>query len=450
MAATAVTLGYTPEKGINYTYVTDSSADWGAVPNTTYFYNKADKLPYYKDGTGTVLSVFSASGASGKFGIPDSSGAYTYYSTLNAAMTAAVSGQTIEMFTDYTETGATEITLKDGVNINGNGHTYTKNTNDATHILITTAGVNINCSINNLTFVRSVGTGKVFQSGPYTLGNSNIDFTGTIMKNTGSSGAFESIDINVFNLIAMSYGVSNALAFNTGRIKNCIGINFSSGRGFFLFGNGGTAEQCFGESNSGDGFYNDGRAINCTGYSSSGTGFVSLNYAQNCTGRSISSTGFAGYYDTVEQVDCIGTSISGIGFVSAGGNASGCTGFSQGNYGTTLSNTCLHSNFTSISSAAPAIWSLNSTNSELINGYAACRWNNASGYGLRGWGGLMPSKILNVTFKLNNASAPYLYNDGIAASLSLRGNTYLGGAVYNANLTQAIVATQDNQGNIFL
>lgn len=58
MAATAVSLGYTPEKGVNYTYVTDSSSDWSSVPNSTYFYDKTDKLPHYKNAAGTVLEVF--------------------------------------------------------------------------------------------------------------------------------------------------------------------------------------------------------------------------------------------------------------------------------------------------------------------------------------------------------------------------------------------------------
>ena len=76
MAATPVTLGYIPEKGINYTYITDSSADWAAVPNSTYFYDKTDKLPHYKDSTGAILEVFSSGAASGRFGISDSNGAY--------------------------------------------------------------------------------------------------------------------------------------------------------------------------------------------------------------------------------------------------------------------------------------------------------------------------------------------------------------------------------------
>jgi hypothetical protein len=60
MAATAVTT--TMAGAVNYTYVTDTSADWALVPNSTYFYDKADKLVHYKDSGGTVLELFSAGG----------------------------------------------------------------------------------------------------------------------------------------------------------------------------------------------------------------------------------------------------------------------------------------------------------------------------------------------------------------------------------------------------
>jgi Flp pilus assembly secretin CpaC len=56
MAATAITT--TMAGAINYTYVTDSSADWASVPNSTYFYDKADKLVHYKDSTGIVQEVY--------------------------------------------------------------------------------------------------------------------------------------------------------------------------------------------------------------------------------------------------------------------------------------------------------------------------------------------------------------------------------------------------------
>jgi len=51
----------TPAAGINYTFITDNSADFPSVANSTYFYNKADKLVRFKNATGIVLEVFSGS-----------------------------------------------------------------------------------------------------------------------------------------------------------------------------------------------------------------------------------------------------------------------------------------------------------------------------------------------------------------------------------------------------
>ena len=62
MAVTTLNLGYIPEKGINYTHMTDSSTDWASVANSTYFYDKTDKLVHYKDSTGVVLEVFTQGG----------------------------------------------------------------------------------------------------------------------------------------------------------------------------------------------------------------------------------------------------------------------------------------------------------------------------------------------------------------------------------------------------
>ena len=60
MAVTAVTT--TMAGAINYTVVTDTSADWASVANSTYFYDKADKLVHYKDSTGVIQEIFSAPG----------------------------------------------------------------------------------------------------------------------------------------------------------------------------------------------------------------------------------------------------------------------------------------------------------------------------------------------------------------------------------------------------
>ena len=52
-----------PQTGIQFTKVTDSSADWTSVSNSTYFYDKTDKLVHYKDSTGTVLELFATGGS---------------------------------------------------------------------------------------------------------------------------------------------------------------------------------------------------------------------------------------------------------------------------------------------------------------------------------------------------------------------------------------------------
>jgi hypothetical protein len=44
--------------GVNYTATTDSSIDWSAVTNSTYFYDKATKLAYYKNSSGTIIGAY--------------------------------------------------------------------------------------------------------------------------------------------------------------------------------------------------------------------------------------------------------------------------------------------------------------------------------------------------------------------------------------------------------
>jgi hypothetical protein len=48
---------------LEYTHTTDTSADFAAVPNSTYFFNKADNLTYYKDSIGSVLGIFTGGAA---------------------------------------------------------------------------------------------------------------------------------------------------------------------------------------------------------------------------------------------------------------------------------------------------------------------------------------------------------------------------------------------------
>ena len=94
-----------------------STTKHGFVPKGTNVGN------YLKDD-GTWAAVSGGGGASGIWGVSNSSGVYTYYATYQLAVAAATSGQTIEMFGSITESTANHI-LKNGVNINYNGYTLT-------------------------------------------------------------------------------------------------------------------------------------------------------------------------------------------------------------------------------------------------------------------------------------------------------------------------------------
>lgn len=61
MAVTTVNNGLSQVYGIKYTVITDTSADWASVSNSTYFYDKNDKLPYFKDSSGNVIDIFKDS-----------------------------------------------------------------------------------------------------------------------------------------------------------------------------------------------------------------------------------------------------------------------------------------------------------------------------------------------------------------------------------------------------
>lgn len=54
--------------GVKYTHTTTDSADWGSVSNDTYFYDLDTELVYYKNGSGVVLEIFSATNGAGGSG----------------------------------------------------------------------------------------------------------------------------------------------------------------------------------------------------------------------------------------------------------------------------------------------------------------------------------------------------------------------------------------------
>ncbi len=440
-----------PAGAINYTFTTDTSADWASVANSTYFYDKADKLVHFKNSSGTVLEIFAAGGsASGIFGISNTSGVYTYYTTLTLAMAAATSGQVIEMFANYTETGAVAITLKDGVNIQGNGYTYTLNNSGLLSALVCPTTTGIKISILNLIVIRTGSTATTFDNAALfsSTGGGLIDCSGSTFRNDGSGcGIVTSSGIEFINATC----VANTDYGSYGSYQACIATNITaySTSGFAIrIHSSGTINNSYGYSDSGVGVYGGyyANVSNCTGVSNSGIGLNNFGNTDNSTGKSNTGTGLQqqGYGIAT---NCSGFSVSGAGIMNYN-TMSHCVGISSSSYGIRMGYGATY-NSTARTTSGIAMWNTNG-NPQLYNVIAINEWNNAAGYGLRGNGGSLPNTILNCTFILANATAPYFYNDNVAQAIRLRGNTYLGGGAYNANLTQAITAVEDSQGNIYL
>lgn len=375
-----------------------------------------------------------ASGSSGGIvGIANSSGVYTYYTTLSLAMTAAVSGQTIELFSDITETGSVTITLKNGVNINGNGHTYTLSVNDGTNAF---TGANLQMEFYNLKVIR---TGRANGNGGYVLLSSNVSLTiikcyGTTFINTfgeccvlnncslygiNAIGYYNAITdygaSKIYNAICESNGLGYGISTSFGSVYNSTGISVTTSG---ILCNGEVYES-IGISTSGIGI--EGQKItNSTGISTSGTALSSAE-ARNCVG--ISTSGIAGngtFYNS--------TLISSSNYAITGGGAGGKI----------------------YNSYAQSTSSPTSLATNMYSSTVRCLWNNAGGNCTTSFG-VSSFEILNSFLEVTNASA-YCITGYIGSTWKYSNNSFKGAttAVNSTNITQGITNTSDTKGNILI
>jgi hypothetical protein len=452
MAVTSAT-GF-PSKGIDFTKITDTSADFASVANSTYFYNLADKIVRYKDSTGAVLEIFSASGgASGVFGISNTSGVYTYYATPALAYAAATVGQTIELFADYTTSGSEVLTITKNVNWNGNGHTWTKTAADETAIF-TSGYASCKFSILNLNLVRQNGTNPngVLVSNLFNgenLVSGRIIMTGSYFENQSTTGSHTAL-----SLYPSSLEIVGLTAKSTNLGVYIGGGNIITDSSIYGVQGGtvsGTANNCYfnGTTDFG-GWCNNGTFNNCVGVSVSGSGILGGGYIYNSIGRSVTGYGIE-TSAIIDLVNCTGISVSGIGcwlYNTTSKNLVNNTFISSSSYGIRFQAPYCF-NTTTISTSNYSFWDTGS-NGRIYNANIITSWNNAAGYGLFGSGTLLPTSIIDCRFNLANSTAPYISNGGTARVINMRGNTYEGGAAFAANITQGITRTEDNQGNIYL
>ena len=430
--------------------------------------------------------------SSGRFGIADSGGTYTYYTTLTSAMSAATAGQTIEMFTDYIETGNVTINLKNGVNINGNGHTYTLN-NNGTDSCLSDNGVAVSVSILNLNLKRIGATTSSNTNTTCLLvfGASKIDFNGSkaygsnsvsvIINNSSATVsnvyAYGDTGLNAAITVYIASGkMDNSVVYNNtnnaayytnaivniGTIVNCVAYTTSGGYSIY---NQGEMIDCVGYSTAvtafGGGINNYGTAIGSTGFSSGGNGFYAYmnTLNENCNGYSSGGVGFTvNGFINCKVMNCNGFSSASYGIYAYNGYIINSTAWSTVNYG--LYNTNAGdglsniSNCTVTSDSSAALFCNSNTNTVISNNTITSRYNNASGHavvlGATAFAGPPNPDILNNTLIVANASANCIYTT-IASTIKYSSNVFKNSATpINANITQGIVNTQDNQGNILI
>jgi hypothetical protein len=428
-----LTLTTKMSSGVNYTHTTASPSDWGSVPNETYFFDITNKVVYFKNVLGSVIGAFDGA-SSGKIGISDASGSYTFYTTLTLAMAAAVSGNTVELFSDIVETGSVEVALKDGVNINGNGHTYTLNVDDSTNALTCSSGT---VELHNFKGVRS--------------GRSNgstgvaLDCTGAIVKSFGS------VIINTYG-VAVENGVAiydlSAVAYSHGikgvtNLYNCRGESIGNGDGIHTS----NAFFCEGKAVTGFGFNNQWNIVeNSHGKSTSGTAIYSYRPV-NSTGISTSGVGIHAY---TSGYNCVGISIS---------NYAGQTGGNGSFHNSTLiSSSGLATNLCALYNCyAQSSTNVVTNRSNIYNSTIRSLWNSANGH-LTNTNVIMTINIVNSTLIVANSSAYCITGYAAGNPVTTKSvwnwsnNTFIGSnaPVNTTNITQGITNTSDTQGNILL
>lgn len=299
MAATAVTTSMAG--AINYTYVTDTSADWASVPNNTYFYDKADKLVHYKNSGGTVLEIF---GVSGLTYFTEAQSTAAPNATVNVdSLTAVAATANADIALVPKGTGALTLAIPDGTATGGD-----KRGTNAVDLQIARTNTNQVASGANSAILgsgnRAYGTNSVAVGTSSVAGGVNAIALGSGASATGS------------NSVAMAQGSAtgtNSIAFGT-RAKATYfdslamgGYTYvdttASGQYSTAIGGGNTASGDFSMAWGGYGNLASGYQSYSSGVNTIASGSQSYSSGVNTNTFSITGRQTRGYYNTANG-DC--------------------------------------------------------------------------------------------------------------------------------------------------
>ena len=383
-------------------------------------------------------------GSSGVFGISNSSGVYTYYATLTLAMASATSGQVIEMFADVTETGAVSVTLKNGVNINGNGHTYTLSNSGTANALIDN-NVAVSCEIFNIKIVRTLGATpsntanmclSIFST------TSEIKCSNAFFKNTNGTSILNLG--NLWGVSAVSTNGTSGTIYSGGNIYDSYVESTNSNA---LFGNAGNIINCTGIANTSSIGINmtSGNVYNSFGKSATGNGLNGAGKFYNSIGVSTTGNAIEAFSGT-EINQCTGISTSGYGISGNGYFAYQCRFISSSAYGAGGGTGAEHYDCSHESTSNSAVFGY--VGLKLYRGSAYSKWNNVAGHAFQQWSSGSGSVLNNVFLRVTNASANCVNSSGTATTIGYVQNAFLGATTpINATITQGITNLEDVQGN---
>ena len=428
-------------------YVWVGNSDWVATPTPTSSIQNVVSASYALTASYALSSAGGGSNT-GIFGIADASGSYTYYSDFQTAINAASAGETVQMFTDVTETTDTTVNMKNGVNVNFNGHTYTLNTSGTSNCISVGTGVTV-----------ELFNGKIVRTGGV------ASFSTSLCMSVGTGGLLRNFDMYYYNdfgtaIYCASSGlrmiggdclgetigcyVNNATVENVNarantqsgiQIQNGGVLYYSNGysRDFYgIYNNNSTAYSCVGRSDGSFGFQAGGNNHNCEGYSSA-------NIGMNCTGNFSNIYGFSGASHGVNVLadgnGVSGYSTAGIGVrMVSGGGASYKVG-----------------NLNAHSTAAIALYLfLNAGKFEISNINVFTDWNDSNGHGVQVLGTDNDIYISGGNINVLNSSANCLYNN-TAKSFYFANLSFMNATTpINANITNLQSNTPDAYGNILI
>lgn len=419
-------------QGINQTTGTGAPTH-SAVAGDRYTDTATGNTYQYTTSWQTVS--YSAGSSSGIWGIANSSGVYTYYATWALAVAAAVSGQCIELFADITE-NSVGYTLKNGVNINGNGHTISSNTVTAT---LTDGGIGVSCEISNIIINKSAGAALNMTST-----SSNI--TGNCKIIGAGAGDMCSVygQLNGWVITgSMSYPV---ILYSTGILSN-ITINNTGGIGVQIISTTTKINNCYIKT-SGTAILNSGTSggiINNSTIISNGIGINTYTgEINNCSVQS--NTLIALYLGANSTANNCVLKSSTNNVVSSPSTSSfnGCTIIAEAN---AISDCSINYNNCILWSKID--WVLNGNGGgKVMNCKLTTGYNSVNGYVIN-----LPTSnlyLINCVLEVTNSGTTAINSTG-TPTLYLSGNSLKGTTNFkSAGIINGQTNTADAQGNIIL